>query len=433
LTLIRTILNLKKYDGEIQIITDKIILLPYLTSDIPGIGGAIKTYEDDFIVEEIPLRKLDGQGGHTYALLEKRGVTTMDALSAIARALGITRKEIGFAGHKDSSAVARQWISIENIEPKKIKSLVLPDVKIIQFGKHSEGLRAGMLAGNRFIVRLRKFNQPVEQAVKIVEKIMAELVGRGAPNYFGPQRFGLRNDSHILGRAIAKGDCDLFIDTFLGTAEAQESPVIARAREFYKKGDYKKSHDLWPYVYADQRRALKSLIQKKGSKKHAYHVVDKNLKGFFVSAYQSYLFNQVAALRMPEIDKIFVGDIAFDHASKEFFRVENSDAENLRCQNFQISPTGPLFGRQMMKLNPPAADIENRVIESAELTDRDFQQMSEYGAKGTRRPLRFKPCNTAIAVGRDKNGHYIELRFELDSGCYATCLIREITKADIGG
>jgi tRNA pseudouridine13 synthase len=178
---------------------------------------------------------------------------------------------------------------------------------------------------------------------------------------------------------------------------------------------------------------LKSLIKKKDSKKHAYHVVDKNLKGFFVSAYQSYLFNQVAASRMPDIDKIITGDIAYDHAGKEFFRVENSDAENLRCRNFQISPTGPLFGGQMMKLNPPAADIENRVIESAELTDRDFQQMGEYGAKGARRPLRFKPRSTAVAADRDKNGHYIELRFELDPGCYATCLIREITKSDIGG
>lgn len=404
------------------------ISLPFLTSHIPGIAGIIKMYEDDFVVEEIPLRKPDGQGTHTYALLEKRGITTMDALSAISRALGITRKEIGFAGHKDSNAVARQWISIENIEPKKIKSLNVQDVKIIQFNKHSEGLRSGMLAGNRFIVRLRKFNQPIEQAVKTAEKIMAELIGRGTPNYFGPQRFGLRNDSHILGLTIAKGDCDLFIDTFLGTAETQESPVIAQAREFYKKGDYKKSHDLWPYVYADQRRALKSLIQKKGSKKHAYHVVDKNLKGFFVSAYQSYLFNQVAAMRMPDIDKVITGDIAYDHASKEFFCVENPDTENLRCQNFQISPTGPLFGRQMMKLTPPAADIENRVIESASLTDRDFQQMSEYGAKGARRPLRFQPHNTAVSAGKDRNGSYIELRFELDPGCYATCLIREITK-----
>jgi tRNA pseudouridine13 synthase len=353
----------------------------------------------------------------------------MDSLAAIARLLGIARREIGFAGHKDSRAIARQWISIKNIEPKKMKSLAVTGVKIIQTGRHSEELRAGMLAGNKFIVRLREFNQPIEQAVKIAEKIMAELISRGAPNYFGPQRFGLRNDSHILGFAVAKGDCELFIDTFLGTAETQESPVIVQAREFYKKGDYKKSYDLWPYVYADQRRVLKSLIKKKDSKKHAYHVVDKNLKGFFVSAYQSYLFNQVAALRMPDIDKILIGDIAYDHTSREFFRVENSDAENIRCQNFQISPTGPLFGSQMMKLNFPASDIENRVIESAELTDRDFQQMGEYGAKGTRRPLRFKPRNTAVTAGKDGNGSYIELRFELDPGCYATCLIREITKA----
>jgi len=426
---------LKRCNRETRINTDKIEFnsLPFLTSHIEGIAGVIKTYEDDFAVEEIPLRKPDGQGNHIYAMLEKKGITTMDALADIARALHITRKQIGFAGHKDARAVARQWISIENIEPKKLKSLDIPGVKILQFDRHSEGLRSGMLAGNRFIVRLRNFNQSIEQAVKTAETIMAELISRGVPNYFGPQRFGLRNDSHLLGEAVAKGKVDQFIDIFLGGSEKQDSPAISQARKFYEKGDYKKAHDLWPYVYADQRRALKTLIEKKGSKKHAYHVVDKYLKGFFVSAYQSHLFNQVAVLRMPDIDKVLAGDIAYDHTSREFFRVESSSSENLRCQNFQISPTGPLFGSQMMKLNSPAADIENRVIESAGLTDRDFQQMSEYSAKGTRRPLRFKPRSTAVAAGRDKNGDCIELRFELDPGCYATCLIREITKADIGG
>jgi tRNA(Glu) U13 pseudouridine synthase TruD len=35
-----------------------------------------------------------------------------------------------------------------------------------------------------------------------------------------------------------------------------------------------------------------------------------------------------------------------------------------------------------------------------------------------------------ITTGEDTMGPYLELEFELDSGCYATTVLREITKAD---
>ena len=57
--------------------------------------------------------------------------------------------------------------------------------------------------------------------------------------------------------------------------------------------------------------------------------------------------------------------------------------------------------------------------------------MGQFGARGGRRPLRFQPRHTQATTGEDKYGPYIELHFELDSGCYATSLIREITKTGL--
>ncbi len=54
--------------------------------------------------------------------------------------------------------------------------------------------------------------------------------------------------------------------------------------------------------------------------------------------------------------------------------------------------------------------------------------MKKLGARGGRRPLRFQPRGAAVTTGTDDLGPYLELRFELDSGCYATTLIAEITK-----
>jgi tRNA pseudouridine13 synthase len=180
-------------------------LLPFLTTQFDGIGGDIKTYEEDFFVEEIPLYTPCGDGTHIYAQIEKKGISTMDALAKIANALRITRKEIGYAGLKDARAVTRQWISIEHINPENLLSLGIPDIKITQIARHSNKLKLGHLACNRFVIRIRNLKLPVKESVKMAESIIAILIDKGVPNYFGSQRFGLRNETHLLGEAVSKG------------------------------------------------------------------------------------------------------------------------------------------------------------------------------------------------------------------------------------
>ena len=387
--------------------------------------------DEDFFVEELPLYKPCGEGTHIYALIEKKAIATMEALDRIAGALNISRREIGFAGLKDARAVTRQWISVEHINPEQLLGLKIPNIKVIQTARHSNKLKLGHLAGNRFIILLRKVNLPIKQAVKTAEDIIPILIRRGVPNYFGTQRFGQRGDTHLLGEAISKGKIDVFVDMFLGRPEAEDLPTISAARTFYEKGKYKKAHDTWPYAFADQRRALKTLIKSKGNKKKAYNVIDKHLKSFFVSAYQSSLFNQVLAARMPDIDKLLVGDMAYKHINGACFRVEDAILEQPRCDMFEISPTGPLLEFRMTRLTGPAGDVENPVLDRAELKNRDFRQMRQYGARGGRRPLRFRLHQTHVSTGQDKLGPYIKLQFELDSGCYATSFLREINKTNL--
>ena len=405
--------------------------LPFLTTQFDGVGGTIKTCEEDFFVEELPLYTPCGEGTHIYAQIEKKGISTMDALAKIANALQITRKEICYAGLKDARAVTRQWISIEHIDPERLLSLDIPNIKIIQIARHCNKLKLGHLARNRFVIRLRNFKSPLKQSVKITERIIAVLIDKGVPNYFGGQRFGIRNENHLLGEAVSKGKIDEFVDIFLGRPEIDELSTFSVARSFYQRGDYKKALNTWPYSYSNQRRALKALIAKKANKKKAYSVIDKDLKRFFVSAYQSCLFNQVLAARMPDIDKLFVGDMAYKHINGACFRVDDAVLEQPRCDTFEISPTGPLWGFRMTRLTGPAGDIENPVLDLAGLKERDFRQMRQYGAKGGRRPLRFQLHFPKVTTSQDKLGPYIELQFELDSGCYATSFIREISKTNL--
>jgi tRNA pseudouridine13 synthase len=405
-------------------------MLGFLTTQYAGVGGVIKTRIEDFFVEELPLYQPCGQGTHVYILIERRGISTMDALAAIARAIEIRRLDIGYAGQKDARAVARQWISVEHIKLEKLQGLDIPKVKMLEFARHGNKLKMGHLAGNRFVIRLRKLERPMPEAEKIAKDVLEILAKRGVPNFYGPQRFGNRSDSHLLGLAIVKGRTEEFVDLLLGRPDDNELPAFSQARRLYEKGDYKGAFRKWPYSFADQRRALKTLIETDGNKREAYNVVDKLLKKFFVSAYQSGLFNQVLEARMPDIDKLLTGDMAYKHINGAMFKVEDAAVEQPRCEAFEISPTGPLLGRRLAALTGPAGEIENTILAKTQLNERDLEQLENY-ARGGRRPLRFQPRNWAVSSGTDDLGQYLELKFELDSGSYATTLLREIAKNDI--
>jgi tRNA pseudouridine13 synthase len=403
--------------------------LPFLTTEFPGVGGAIKSRPEDFFVEELPLYEASGAGDHTYALIEKKGIGTREALDRLAQALNVARRAIGLAGLKDAQSVARQWVSIEHLPAERLDHLTLPDVRVLQTSRHTNKLKPGHLRGNRFVVRLRRFALPLPQAAQTAGEVLSILSRRGVPNYFGPQRFGNHQDNHLLGKAVARNDAAAFADLLLGhPSQDLDSPAAFEARRLYDEGRYEEAAKAWPGHFIDQRRALRALAAGKGNKKKVFYTVDKHLKGLFVSAYQSDLFNRVLAARMPDIDKLLLGDMAYLHANGACFRVEQPEVEQPRCDRFEISPTGPLLGGRTTRLTGPAGDIENPILDGENLNENDFRQMRHLGARGGRRPLRFQPRDAALTSGSDDLGSYLEFRFELDAGCYATALLAEITK-----
>lgn len=402
--------------------------LPFLTPDVPGIGGVIKTVPEDFCVEEIPQYQACGEGTHVYAFIEKRNMTTADAIAEIAKAVGVRKIDVGYAGRKDARAVTRQWISIEHIDPDKIAQYKSRVIRVLDVRRHGNKLKVGHLAGNRFTLRVRKLAVPVKQALQQATDVMETLVRKGVPNYFGPQRFGYRQDSHLLGEAAVKRDAKRFFDLLLGTPELDTDEVFIRARTLYTQGDLQGAYDTWLPNFRDHRYALKDIMREKGNLKRAFSRFDRQLMGLMVAAWQSDLFNRVLAKRMPHIDQLFNGDMAYKHDNGACFQVEEPTVEQPRCDRFEISPTGPLMGGRMTELTHDAAAFEQPLIDALQLTDDDLNWLKHYGGRGGRRPLRFQPKDAEVSAGADEHGAYLQLRFELPSGCYATTLLRELTK-----
>ena len=403
--------------------TDIGISHPRLLGDFTPATGAIKGEYEDFVVEELPLYEAGGVGTHTYFLVEKRGLSTMNAVADIARVLEVPRREIGYAGLKDARAVTRQWMSVEHIEPERLAQLELARVRILDVTRHTNKLRLGHLRGNAFRIRVRD-TEP--QRLAELQDALAQLGKLGVPNYFGHQRFGGRGDSWKVGREIVRGDLPAALDVVLGRPGERDRASIRHARELYDAGQYAQAVTHWPGMFRDERRALRTLAQNKGRKKRAFLVIDKNLRRFYVSAFQSQLFNEVVARRMKTgVHQLVRGDLAWRHANGAVFEVLDASVEQPRADELEISPSGPLFGYRMTQPSGSAAEVEDAVLAEAELKASDFRAPN-LRIKGARRPVRFPVRGASIRLGADDAGVYLELGFELPRGSYATSLLREL-------
>ncbi|NQV35679.1 MAG: tRNA pseudouridine(13) synthase TruD [Phycisphaeraceae bacterium] len=406
--------------------------LPFLTEHLPGFNAELRVSNEDFFVEEIPRYTPTGAGTHVFFLMEKSGLTTMEAIGRIASALDIKRRDIGYAGQKDAHGVTRQWISIEHMDPQTLLKRELSHIRFLDHGLHQNKLRVGHLKGNRFVIRLRHIDCPLSQATDRANAILDELQLKGTPNYYGPQRFGNQKNSHWLGKAILSGDLDEFYDTFLGQPENAIASNTLEGRTFFSQGDYQKAFEAWPPPFRDERRLLRELIYQKGHKQKAYRHVNKTMKRFYISAFQSHVFNQVLAARMPDLNIILNGDVAYKHENGACFLVEDPSLEQPRCDLFEISATGPIFGSHMKSPEHEGQRIEDPIIQAqaAEILAHPTVLKKE-NIKGARRPLRIQPENVSASAGSNDSGEFLELRFELPAGSYATVLIRELLKRDV--
>lgn len=399
--------------------------LPYLTAGMPGIGGRAKLRPEDFLVEEVPLYQPSGEGTHVYFRIEKIGLSTMRAVHELARALGRPVRDIGYAGLKDADAVTIQTFSVEHVDPDAIRRLDLPRMRVVDVSRHTNKLRLGHLAGNRFTIKIR---QTDTTRLPDVREIMNVLIRRGVPNYFGPQRFGMRGDTWEIGRALLREDYDDVVTRLLGRAGPGDYGDVRKARELFDRGEIEAAARAWPYPFVSERRVCGALVRARGNARKAVRMLDRQMERFYISSYQSCLFNQVVAARIATLDRLLEGDLAWRHPQGAVFRVEDVAREQHRCDAFEISPTGPLFGYRMSQPTGEPGRLEAALIVSENINPQEWREAGRHRVKGARRPLRFQPRDVDVDAGQDDAGPYVRLSFYLESGCYATAVLREICK-----
>ncbi len=394
---------------------------PYLTSDLPGIGGTIKEASGDFLVEEIPSYLPCGSGEHCYLVIEKCGITTLEAINRIARSLKVPERDIGYAGMKDAVGVTRQTISIQWLSVEKALSLQLDDIRVLSAARHSNKLKIGHLKGNRFQIVIRGVSK---DSVRQVPAILGVLEKRGVPNYFGYQRYGAQGNSHLIGAAMLRRDWRGCVDCLIGDPALVRDEEWSAAIRAYQQGDVNEALCLFPRHCRSERDVLQRLATRPGEYEKAFSVVHPRLKKIYLSAAQSFLFDQVVSRRIDHIDELITGDLACKHVNGACFLVEDAATEQGRATALEISASGPMFGCKMKRPEGEVLEMENEILEQSELVLSGFDVPGVLRMEGERRPLRV-PVED---LSWNASGDMVTVEFALPKGSYATSLVREITK-----
>jgi tRNA pseudouridine13 synthase len=407
--------------------------LAYLTAEIPGIGGKIKERAEDFLVEELPLYAPCGEGEHLYLYVQKQGTATTDVIRRLAKVCNVRQGDVGYAGLKDKHAITRQHFSVRLPDPSQDAAL-LPQVeyanlKVLWAQRHTNKLRRGHLAGNRFVIYLRQVDPA---AVVRARQLVQLLEQRGVPNFLGEQRFGYKQDNHELGRLLLRGQWDELLAQLLGRPTEPDS--TRAGREAFERGDYAGALAAWPRYLRHERRAL-DLLRQGRSAREAVLGLDEYQRQFLISSLQSAMFNRVLdrRLRDGEFDRLLLGDLAYKHDSSAVFLVDAAAAEEDnrpggRVEKREVSPSGPMCGAKMAQPTGAAAEAEARVLRDFDLSVADFVNAKHAPSDGSRRPLRTFITNPDVSAGGDQYGPYIRLAFDLPRGSFATIVLREIMK-----
>lgn len=366
--------------------------LAYASSP-PQIRAAFKTQPADFMVDEELGFELTGSGEHQCVQVRKTGIATPQLVRMLARAAKLREFDIGYGGLKDRQGICTQWFSLylpgaADVDFAGSEDFRFGDeatgVEFLRRDRNSRKIRRGSHRANRFSIRLRHPAFAIEQggsreAVRSeLEQRLQHIAAEGVPNYFGEQRFG-RSGNNVAD----------------ALKMLQEEATSGPTRNASRHG---------------RRRSSGAG------------------RGMLLSAARSHVFNMLLSERVQDgsWNRYLDGDVMNLDGSDSVFVPEQVDEELLaRLQDFDIHPTGVLWGCGPLRSSGSTARLERRI--------RDSQQelcegLERAGLQQARRSLRL-PVRELIWGWQEDD---LQLSFVLPPGAYATAVLRELCVMETG-
>jgi tRNA pseudouridine13 synthase len=435
-----------------------------------GIGGSIRQRIDDFTVEEVlvdgseakvnasksqrtlhALHASNKENRYFLSVLIKRNWDTLSAIKAVANQLGVSVGRVQIGGIKDARAVTAQYMTIQGASASDLEKIQVKDMNVYPVGYVRNKLSSYYLLGNHFQITVRNVRHPESTIGKRIARILEELeaVG-GIPNFFGHQRFGtVRPITHLVGKALVKGDFKKAAMIFLAKASSHEHPQSRCARNRLRETrDFERALQDFPQQLRYERLMIRHLIGAPGDFAGAFKTLPVKLQELFPQAYQSFLFNKFLSKRIDKklpLNSVEVGDyvVSVEQSGLPvppmYRKVSNETLKeiNVLVKAGKMRLAIPLVGFGQNLSSGMQGEMEDAILEEEGMNLQDFRiaaipKMSMRGELRTAlAPLKnFSPnaISEDLQNTPDARAHRVSMSFFLQRGSYATTLLREFMK-----
>jgi tRNA pseudouridine13 synthase len=386
----------------------------------------LKQRPDDFQVEELTARAPADEGAFAFYRLEKSGWSTPDALAALRRRWKLEPRRLSYGGLKDRHARTVQYLTVFHGPRRGLKH---HDIQVTYLGQLPQPYLSQDVLANRFRLVVRDLSpQDVEHA----RQALAEVRAQGVPNYFDDQRFGsVGQDHEFIARLMVLGQFEQALRLALTApyehdraAQKQEKAIL---RDLW--GDWQACKDRLPRSHA--RSLVDYLLHHPTDFRGALARLRPELRGLYLSAYQSHLWNRMLALWLRQ------------HCPAEQLQPVDLQLGTVPMHRELDAAVFPELEKLLLPL--PSARLKLDVADArlplvrAILTEEglELKQMQIKGirelffSRGDRAAL-CRPNELQAEAAEDEHHRgrrKMTLSFELPRGCYATLIVKRVFQA----
>jgi tRNA pseudouridine13 synthase len=413
-----------------------------------GIGGVIKSSPEDFqtweqLVDGLDARSMyeswrglrEGFGDQLLAVMWKRGVDTIRACTILARQLGIRPAQIGVCGIKDKVSVSWQFITLPAWSMRSEGVDVGGVIKVLPIMHVGWRINSERLARNMFEIVIRGPSGGAEA----VQTILEELRLKGAPNFYGHQRFGIsRPITPIVGKLMIEGRVEEAVKAFLTEYSPLESNENRMARmKLLEDFDPERALEYFPKTLRYERAILRHLARRPGDYLGALRSLPLRLRRLLVESVSALIFNKALSRVIAEglLDVVEAGDLVV--RLDTFGRPE--PGRPIMVSEANLQQVVRLIARGKLAVALPAPGYLSPIPRSRkgeilldildemglELNAFRLKTCPEASTRGSLRPIKITKWSCKIS---EMDNTSIRLNIELPPGSYATILLREIMK-----
>lgn len=365
--------------------------------------------------------------------LQKTSLSTPEATARLARALNIKPGGVAHAGLKDKHAHTIQHVSARARDPAAAAcfppEIAAPGVYATLAGWSSAPVDASIIEANRFEIIVRGLSREASERMTRHARALSTLDQSAllVTNYFGEQRFGsARHGRGFAAAHLVRGDFESALKLLIATPARKDSGArrgFTRAASTH----WGKWTDLLAAAPPSPHRRAVEVLAARGSFADAFASLPMIDQRLCVDAYQSWLWNHAAVellrealMGMPDATLA----LSTDHGPLVFARA---------------SAVPPALGQFIAPLPRKGAPLDGDWARAVELVlARESLTLDQLEIPTLRRP-RFDPGERPLFVSAAnfslsepatdefaKGRLARTARFELQSGSYATIVLRAL-------